>query len=288
MSLNNTNDFMMMMMNEDIYYKGTDVYPDLFYIIIGGLIGFIGIVSALFRDEVEVDEEEEDKDEEEDKFIIFPNTLQVLENGDVYIFKKYNVTFDENGDLRVITGDLLKKMERKKRADERKKKRNEQKLIEAEENRIKEVNRRLLEEQQEIELNRIAEEAHITEVISKLSTIVENREQSQESSPSRRKSKTYIRPLDYGHRYLNDRDQLTTTLRGQSVDVLYRKGSIPKEDRYIAIFTGDTQASEFKTLNQVAVALAARVAINGPNAWTAFKRVRADGAHESIDRLDLA
>jgi len=280
---NKSNEFMSMI-NEDMYYRGDPVSPDVLYIFIGTMFGLIFLSSLLIQGKYEVEETIEEVTDEEEECIIFPDTLQVFENGDLYIFSKYKVTFDEDGNLHVITGKLLKKLERKERSIERRHRRNEQRLMEAEELRIRQENLRLQEEQQIIEMNRIADETHLQELITELSAIVENRQ--QDNSKSKRKTRSFSRPLDYGHRYLNDRDQLTTTLRGQTADVLYRKGASPKEDRYITVFAGDTQPVVFNTLNKVAAGLAVRVAINGPNAWTAFKRVIANGQLESIDRLD--
>ena len=277
-----TSEFNEFMMHEELYFKNPEISPDLICVFVGAMIVWLLLAWCI---QGKIDEEDGFEDEEED-FIVFPETLTVHEDGDLYIFNKHHFTIEANGDLRVITGELLKRFERKQRAIERKQRRNEQRQMEAEELRIRQENMRLQEEERVIELNRIAEETHLQELITELSTIVENRQQEQDNTPRKRQPRAYTRPMDYGHRYLNDKDILTSTLRGQTVDVLYRKGVTVKDDLYLAVFKGDLQSTEFKTLNQVAATLAARVAINGPNAWTAFKRVRSNGTHESIDRLD--
>ena len=217
--------------------------------------------------EEECEEEECEEEEEDEPFIIFPDTLEVSDDGDVYLFKKFSYIVLENGSLEVVTGNTLKKLEAKSRRQARK----EQKQREKEEI--------------EAELIRIADESHLRDTISRLNAILENHPMTD--TKVKRKQKSYSRPLDYGHRYLQDQDQLTTTLRGQTVDVLYRKGASAKDDRYIAVFAGTNDTIQYKSLNQVAAELARRVTINGPNAWASFKRVKPNGQLESIERLDI-
>lgn len=200
-------------------------------------------------------------------FIVVPDTLKVSDDGDEYTFNKFRSSVMENGSLHVITGNTLKKLEARERRQARKEERE----------RVK--------EQQDTELISIADESLLRETVSRLQAILENN--STVETQEKRKRRSYIRPLDYGHRYLQDQDQLTTSLRGLTVDVLYRKGPTVKEDRYIAVFAGSDRAEEFNSLNKIAAELARRVTINGPNAWTAFKRVKPNGELESIERLDI-
>jgi uncharacterized protein YifE (UPF0438 family) len=259
--------------NEKLFNEITFPYNIVY--IFWGIIGLYSLISALFskcwpEEECEDEDEEceeEDEDEEDDSFVIFPDTLKVSDDGNTYIFEKYRYTIMENGSLHIITGDTLKKLESKERRQARKE----------EKQRAK--------EQRDEELLRIADETQLRETLSRLNAILENH--PTVDTQVKRKRKVYFRPLDYGHRYLQDQDQLTSTLRGQTVDVLYRKGSTAKEDRYLAVFAGNTHATEFKSLNQVAAELARRVEINGPNAWSSFKRVKPNGELESIERLDI-
>lgn len=200
-------------------------------------------------------------------FIVVPDTLKVSDDGDEYTFNKFRSSVMENGSLHVITGNTLKKLEARERRQARKEERE----------RVK--------EQQDTELISIADESLLRETVSRLQAILENN--STVETQEKRKRRSYIRPLDYGHRYLQDQDQLTTSLRGLTVDVLYRKGPTVKEDRYVAVFAGSDRAEEFNSLNKIAAELARRVTINGPNAWTAFKRVKPNGELESIERLDI-
>lgn len=200
-------------------------------------------------------------------FIVVPHTLKVSDDGDEYTFNKFRSSVMENRSLHVITGNTLKKLEARERRQARKEERERAK------------------EQQDTELISIADESLLRETVSRLQAILENN--STVETQEKRKRRSYIRPLDYGHRYLQDQDQLTTSLRGLTVDVLYRKGPTVKEDRYVAVFAGSDRAEEFNSLNKIAAELARRVTINGPNAWTAFKRVKPNGELESIERLDI-
>ena len=223
--------------------------------------------SELSETEAQIEGHAESEASDEDNFIIFPDTLKVSDDGDEYTFNKFRSSVMEDGSLHVITGNALKKLEARERRQARKEERE----------RVK--------EQQDTELISIADESLLRETVSRLQAILENH--STVETQEKRKKRSYIRPLDYGHRYLQDQDQLTTSLRGLTVDVLYRKGPTVKEDRYVAVFAGSDRAEEFNSLNKIAAELARRVTINGPNAWTAFKRVKPNGELESIERLDI-
>lgn len=254
---------------------------DIFYIFCG-LIAMSCFSLALFsrywcKDQDDEDEGEDECEcecegdseceDEDDSFVIFPDTLKVSDDGDTYVFDKYRVSFMEDRTLQVITGKTLKKLEKKERREERKEARQREK------------------EEREAELMRVANETQLQDTVARLNAILEN--YSVDEYRMRRRAKSYARPLDYGHRYLQDCDQLTSTLRGITVDVLYRKGASAKDDRYIAVFNGTNDTFVFNSLNKVAAELARRVEINGPNAWTAFKRVKPNGELESIERLDI-
>lgn len=98
-----------------------------------------------------------------------------------------------------------------------------------------------------------------------------------------RKEDGYKRPITYGHSYLPDEIELTLTLRGETVDVVYEKGDSHLADKYHATFA-DGEEKEFATLNRVSKALAVKVGIAEPNAWTAFKTKE---GRKSICRIDL-
>jgi hypothetical protein len=98
-----------------------------------------------------------------------------------------------------------------------------------------------------------------------------------------RKEDGYKRPITYGHSYLPDEIELTLTLRGETVDVVFEKGESHLADKYHATFA-DGEEKEFATLNRVSKALAVKVGIAEPNAWTAFKTKEGG---KSICRIDL-
>ena len=98
-----------------------------------------------------------------------------------------------------------------------------------------------------------------------------------------RKEDGYKRPITYGHSYLPDKIELTLTLRGETVDVVYEKGDSHLADKYHATFS-DGEEKEFATLNRVSKALAVKVGIAEPNAWTTFKTKE---GRKSIFRIDL-